>query len=69
MLPGAFAASYPSTREALCSEAVREGGVAECDCELDSEGAIEDILMDEAKRAAKVAVLMKEVDVTLVDSQ
>ena len=69
VLPGAFAASYPSTREALCSEAVREGGVAECDCELDSEGAIEDILMDEAKRAAKVAVLMKEVDVTLVDSQ
>lgn len=69
VLPGAFAASYPNTREALCNELIKESSTSECDCELDSEGTIKEILIDEVKRAAKVAVLMQELDdATLTNS-
>jgi hypothetical protein len=37
-----------------------------CDCELDSKGTLKEILIDETKRAAKVAVLMNEHDVAVV---
>jgi len=69
VLPGAFAASYPNTREALCNESIRESSTSQCDCELDSESTITQILMDEVKRTAKVAVLMNEVDARLLNSQ
>ncbi|KAL7555315.1 hypothetical protein ACHAWF_018977 [Thalassiosira exigua] len=60
VLTGAFAASYPDTRASLCTERIRTSGPERCDCDLDSEDSIEEILMDEAKRPGKVAVLMGE---------
>ena len=61
VLPVAFAASYPNTREALCTESFQKSSpLQQCDCELDSEGTIKEILIDEVKKSAKVAVLMKE---------
>ena len=62
VLSGAFAASYPKTRDALCTESMKNSSPLKCDCELDSEGTIKEILIDEVKRPAKVAVLMKELD-------
>ena len=62
VLPGALAASYPFTRAALCPESIRESSPLQCDCELDSEETIKEILIDEVKRPAKVAVLMEELD-------
>ncbi len=69
VLGGAFAASYPRTRDAACAESIRRSGPARCDCELDSEGTIKEILMDETKRPAKVAVLMNEQDSAVATSQ
>eukprot|EP00578_Thalassiosira_sp_NH16_P030912 CAMPEP_0181078602 /NCGR_PEP_ID=MMETSP1071-20121207/1574_1 /TAXON_ID=35127 /ORGANISM="Thalassiosira sp., Strain NH16" /LENGTH=994 /DNA_ID=CAMNT_0023159929 /DNA_START=220 /DNA_END=3204 /DNA_ORIENTATION=- len=69
VLPGALAASYPSTREALCPESIHESSPLQCDCELDSEGTIKEILIDEVKRPAKVAVLMEELDSELLHLQ
>jgi len=62
VLPGALAASYPNTKEALCTESFQKSSpFQQCDCELDSEeGMIKEILIDEVKKSAKVAVLMKE---------
>ena len=69
VLPGAFAASYPNIRAALCTESIQKSISSQCDCELDSESTIKEILIDEVKRPAKVAVLMKELDSTLLSSQ
>jgi hypothetical protein len=69
VLSGAFTASYPKTRDALCSESMRqsvEPMQQTCDCELDSKGTLKEILIDETKRSAKVAVLMNEHDVAVV---
>ncbi|KAL7522146.1 hypothetical protein ACHAWX_006839 [Stephanocyclus meneghinianus] len=58
VLPGAFAASYPKTRSALCTDALAMNeDRSQCDCDLGSEAAIHEILIDEVKRPAKVAVL------------
>ena len=65
VLAGAFAASYPNTRTALCTESIKQSSLSQCDCELDSEGTIKEILMNEVKRSAKVAVLMEELDLAL----
>ena len=63
VLPVAFAASYPNTREALCTESFQKSSpLQQCDCELDSEGTMKEILIDEVKKSAKVALLMKEID-------
>lgn len=70
VLPGAFAASYPNTREALCTESFQKSSpLQQCDCELDSEGTIKEILIDEAKKSAKLAVLMNEIDPQAVTPQ
>lgn len=58
VIPGAFAASYPQTRSALC----RKEKTQRCDCELESEATIKQLLIDEVKRPAKIAVLMNELD-------
>eukprot|EP00804_Cyclotella_cryptica_P019797 CCRYP_009690-RA/>CCRYP_009690-RA protein AED:0.11 eAED:0.11 QI:431/1/1/1/0.5/0.33/3/736/1113 len=58
VLPGAFAASYPKTRSALCTDALaKRHDSSQCDCDLGSEATINEILIDEVKRPAKVAVL------------
>ena len=69
VLHGAFAASYPNyTREALCTESFQKSSqLQQCDCELDSEGTIKEILIDEVKKSAKVALLMKEIDRRFTD--
>ena len=70
VLPGAFAASYPKTREALCTDSFQKSSpLQQCDCELDSEATIKEILIDEVKKSAKVAVLMKEIDSQAITSQ
>jgi hypothetical protein len=66
VLQGAFAVSYPKTRDVLCTESIQQSGPVQCKCELDSEGTIKEILIDEAKRPAKVAVLMNEHDSAVV---
>ena len=58
VLPGAFGASYPNTRTALCKKKKTQ----QCDCELESEATIKQLLIDEVKRPAKIAVLMNELD-------
>ena len=58
VLPGAFAASYPNTRVAVCKKEKTQS----CDCELESEATIKQLLIDEVKRPAKIAVLMNEHD-------
>ena len=58
VLPGAFAASYPKTRAALCMKDKTQP----CGCELESEATIKQLLIDEVKRPAKIAVLMNEHD-------
>jgi len=64
VLPGVFAASYPNTRDALCTKSFQENSpLQQCECDLDSEGTIKEILIDEVKRSAKVAVLMNELDI------
>ena len=69
-LPGAFAASYPKTREALCTDSFQKSSpLQQCDCELDSEATIKEILIDEVKKSAKVAVLMNEIDPQAITSQ
>ena len=56
VLPGAFVASYPNTREASSTESFQKSSpLQQCDCELDSKGTIKEILID-------VAVLMNELD-------
>ena len=63
MLPGAFVASYPNTREASSTESFQKSSpLQQCNYELDSEGTIEEILIDKVKKSAKVALLMKEID-------
>jgi hypothetical protein len=62
VLPGAFAASYPNTRDAICTESIQQNNAQQCDCELESDAAIREILMDETKRPAKIAVLIQEQD-------
>jgi hypothetical protein len=58
VLPGAFAASYPKTRSALCTDTLAKmNDLPQCDCDLGSESAIQEILIDETKRPGKVAVL------------
>ena len=69
VLGGAFAVSYPKTPDSLCTDSIRQSGPVQCDCELDSKGTIKEILMDETKRPAKVAVLMNEHDPAVVKSQ
>ena len=69
ILGSAFAVSYPKTRDSLCAASIRQSGPVQCDCELDSKGTIKEILMDETKRPAKVAVLMNEHDPAVVKSQ
>ena len=69
VLPGAFATSYPNTRAALCTESIQKSGPTECDCQLDSESAIKEILIDEVKRPAKVAVMIAELDSAVASSQ
>lgn len=56
VLPGVFAASYPKTRKAVCKKKKAQ----QCDCELESEATIKQILIDEVKRPGKIAVLMNE---------
>jgi hypothetical protein len=58
VLPGAFGASYPKTRSAVCKKEKTE----KCDCELESEATIKQLLIDEVKRPAKIAVLMNELE-------
>jgi hypothetical protein len=62
VLPGAFALSYPKTRDALCTKSIPQSNPVQCDCELESKVTIKAILLDETKRPAKVAVLMNEHD-------
>jgi len=62
VLPGAFAASYPNTRDAICTESIQQNNAQQCDCELESDAAIREILMAETKRPAKIAVLIQEQD-------
>merc|ERR1712194_198912 len=69
VLPGAFAASYPNTRTALCTDSIRESISSRCECDLGSEDTIKQILIDEVKRAGKVAVFMEELDATLLNAQ
>lgn len=69
VLPGAFAASYPKTRKDICTESIQKSSTSQCDCELDSEGTIKEILIDEVKRPAKVAVLMEELDTAYLRPQ
>ena len=58
VLPGAFAASYPKTRAALCPDVlVKSVGTLECECDVSSEAAIHVLLQDEVKRPAKIEVL------------
>ena len=69
VLSGAFTVSYPKTRDALCTDSMRqsvEPMQQTCDCELDSKGTLKEILIDETKRVAKAAVLMNEHDVAAV---
>ena len=55
VLPGAFAASYPKTRSALCTDTLAKmNDLPQCDCDLGSESAIQEILIDETKRPGKV---------------
>ena len=56
VLPGVFAASYPKTRSAVCKKEKTQ----RCDCELESEATIKQLLIDEVKRPGKIAVLMNE---------
>ena len=64
VLPGVFAASYPNTRDALCTKSFQDNSpLQQCECDLDSEGTIKEILIDEVKRSAKVAVLSNELDI------
>lgn len=62
VLPGAFALSYPKTRDALCTKLIQQSDPAQCGCELESKVTIKEIMLDETKRPAKVAVLMSEHD-------
>ena len=62
VLPGAFALSYPKTRDALCTKSIQQSDPVQCGCELESKVTIKEILLDETKRPAKVAVLMNEHD-------
>jgi len=61
VLPGAFAASYPKTRAALCTESIMKQKQY-CDCDFPSESTIREILIDEVKRLGKIAVLLNELD-------
>jgi len=64
VLPGVFAASYPNTRDALCTKSFQDNSPPQqCECDLDSEDTIKEILIDEVKRLAKVAVLTNELDI------
>ena len=65
VMPGAFAASYPKTRESICTESIQQNSPLQCNCELESDAAINEILIDEAKRPAKIAVLLQEQDYLL----
>jgi len=56
VLQGVFAASYPKTRTAVCKKEKTQ----RCDCELESEATIKQLLIDEVKRPGKIAVLMNE---------
>lgn len=58
VLPGAFGASFPKTRSAVCYKEKTQ----KCVCELESEAAIKQLLIDEVKRPAKIAVLMNELE-------
>lgn len=69
VLSGAFAASYPNTRTALCTDSIRKSTSSQCECDLDSEDTIEQILIDEGKRPGKVAALVEELDATLLNAQ
>ncbi len=61
VLPGAFAASYPKTRAALCTDSITKQ-TRYCDCDITSESTIREILIDEVKRPGKIAVLLNELD-------
>ena len=64
VLPGVFAASYPKTRMAVCQKKKKK--TQPCDCELESEATIKQILIDEVKRPGKIAVLMNEFESKVV---
>jgi hypothetical protein len=58
VIPGAFATSYPKTRSGLCpSVLAKSPDTLKCDCDVGSEAAIHELLLDEVKRPAKVTVL------------
>lgn len=62
VIPGAFAASYPQTRSALCPNTLAQNtDRTNCDCHVGSEATIYQLLLDEVKRPGKVAV-MKDFD-------
>ena len=56
----------------MCTESFQKSSplqLQQCDCELDSEATIKEILIDEVKKSAKVAVLMNEIDPQAITSQ
>lgn len=58
VLPGAFASSYPKTRSTICPDTLAKStDISACDCDVGSEAAIHELLLDEVKRPGKVTVL------------
>lgn len=58
VLPGSFAASYPKTRASLCPNPLAKSAeTSKCDCDVGSEAAIHELLLDEVKRPGKITVL------------
>jgi hypothetical protein len=58
VLPGSFAASYPKTRASLCPDPLAKSAeTSKCDCDVGSEAAIHELLLDEVKRPGKITVL------------
>ena len=58
VLPGAFAASFPKSRNALCTESMKSHHDCGCDIKLDE--VMRETLQDEAKRVGKLAVFQTE---------
>ena len=61
VLPGAFAVSFPKSRNALCTEATKSHH--NCGCGIDSDEVTRETLQDEAKRVGKLAVFETEATV------
>jgi len=58
VLPGAFAVSFPKSRNALCTEAMKSHH--SCGCDIESDEVTREVLQDEAKRVGKLAVFQTE---------